>query len=334
MLLYLIDISEGVEMIKKILFAFLILVSCFSNQAFAELIKNQVFHSDGDKRSYDLYLPNDKTNGSMPMVLLLHGHFGDADVMTGENNKKAPYKVWLDIADREGWVLLIPDGAFGSDKQRGWNDCRADTTTNPNTDDVLFLNSLIRAISAKYPINKKRIYAHGTSNGGMMVYRLAIESGNKFKAMASIVASMPVQSECRDSNIPMPIMVMNGTRDPLVPYEGGKIGRKRDQDRGRGSVVSTDDTIQYWLENNGINSRPQIKMLSNNVIRDRSRVRVETYRGGRNNSEVVLYKVLGGGHTEPSNQERYNKLYKLIVGNQNHDIEMAEEVFQFFQRHR
>jgi len=152
--------------------------------------------------------------------------------------------------------------------------------------------------------------------------------------MASIVASMPVQSECRDSNIPMPIMVMNGTRDPLVPYEGGKIGRKRDQDRGRGSVVSTDDTIKYWLENNGINSRPQIKMLPNNVIRDRSRVRVETYRGGRNNSEVVLYKVLGGGHTEPSNQERYNKLYKLIVGNQNHDIEMAEEVFQFFQRHR
>ena len=319
---------------KKILFLLLVLFTGYSTQSQAELLKNQVFYSNGDQRSYDLYLPENNTNAIMPMVLLLHGHFGNADVMTGENNKKAPYKVWLDIADREGWALLIPDGAFGSDNQRGWNDCRANTLTNPHTDDVLFLNSLIRTVSAKYPINTKRIYAHGTSNGGMMVYRLAIESPNLFKAVASIVASMPEFSECRDSYVPMPILVMNGTRDPLVPYDGGKIGRKKDQNQGRGSVVSTADSIQYWLENNGINSLPKIRVMPNNNKRDRSIVRVESYTGGRNNTEVVLYKVIGGGHTEPSIQERYHKLYKLIVGNQNHDIEMAEEVWKFFERNR
>ncbi len=321
-------------MIKISFLSLFILMLSFSNQAFAELIKNQVFHSDGYDRTYDVYLPNNKSNRLMPMVLLLHGHFGDADVMTGENNKKAPYKVWMDIADREGWVLLIPGGEFGSDNKRGWNDCRANTLTNPSTNDVLFLKSLIRTISAKYPINKKRIYAHGTSNGGMMMFRLAIESANIFKAVTSVVAAMPEISECREALANMPIMVINGTRDPLVPYNGGKIGRKRDQNQGRGSVASTADTIQYWVKNNGVNPRPKVRMLANKNKRDRSIIRVESYTGGRNNSEVLLYKVIGGGHTEPSIQERYHKLYKLIVGNQNHDVEMAEEVFTFFQRHR
>ncbi len=321
-------------MIKKSLLSLLILMSSFSTQVFAELIKNQVFHSNGDRRTYDLYLPDNRFSRPMPLVLLLHGHFGNADVMTGENNKTAPYRIWLDIADREGWVLLIPDGEFGSDNQRGWNDCRANTITNPTTDDVLFLNSLVRTISAKYSINKKRIYAHGTSNGGMMVYRLAIESPNLFRAVTPVVASMPEFSKCRESFAPMPIMIINGTRDPLVPYNGGKIGRKRDQNQGRGSVASTADTIQYWVKNNGVNPRPKVRMLANKNKRDRSIIRVESYTGGRNNSEVLLYKVIGGGHTEPSIQERYHKLYKLIVGNQNHDVEMAEEVFTFFQRHR
>ena len=321
-------------MIKKSLLSLLILMSSFSTQVFAELIKNQVFHGNGDRRTYDLYLPDNRSSRPMPLVLLLHGHFGNADVMTGENNKTAPYRIWLDIADREGWVLLIPDGEFGSDNKRGWNDCRSNTMTNPTTDDVFFLNSLVRTITAKYSINKKRIYAHGTSNGGMMVYRLAIESPNLFRAVTPVVASMPEFSKCRESFAPMPIMIINGTRDPLVPYNGGKIGRKRDQNQGRGSVVSTADTVKYWVENNGINTRPKIRMLPNSNKRDRSVIRVETYTGGRNNSEVVLYKMIGGGHTEPSIQERYHKLYKLIVGNQNHDVEMAEEVFTFFQRHR
>jgi len=43
------------------------------------------------------------------------------------------------------------------------------------------------------------------------------------------------------------------------------------------------------------------------------------------------YEVVNGGHTEPSIQERYSNLYKLIVGNQNGDIEMAQEIWGFFR---
>jgi len=49
---------------------------------------------------------------------------------------------------------------------------------------------------------------------------------------------------------------------------------------------------------------------------------------------VVLYEVRGGGHTEPGLRERYGRLYRLIVGPQNHDTEMAEEVWRFFNHHQ
>ncbi len=321
-------------MFKKILFLTVVLFASYSNFAEADLLKNQVFNSNGYQRTYDVYLPNNNSRNLKPLVLLLHGHFGNADVMTGESNKKSPYKVWRTIADREDWVLLIPDGEFGSDNHRGWNDCRANTTTNPETDDVEFLNSLIQSISEKYPIDSDRIYAHGTSNGGNMVFRLAMESGANFRAIAAVVAAMPEKSECFETKVPISVLVMNGTNDPILPYSGGKIGRPRAQNKGRGSVSSTPDTIKYWVNNNGIRSQPRVTILPNRVRRDRSTVQVEHYSGGINNTEVILYKVRGGGHTEPSYREQYGKLFKIIVGNQNKDIEMAEEVWKFFERNR
>ena len=321
-------------MIKKILFLTVVLFTSYSNLAVAELLKNQIFNSNGYQRTYDVYLPNNNLKSLKPLVLLLHGHFGNADVMTGESNKKAPYKVWRTIADREDWVLLIPDGAFGSDNHRGWNDCRANTTTNPETDDVDFLNSLIQSLSEKYPIDNNRIYAQGTSNGGMMAYRLAIESGVNFRAIAAVVAAMSEKSECFETKVPISVMVMNGTKDPILPYSGGNIGKKRAQNKGRGSVISTPESIKYWVNNNGISLQPRVSILPNRNRRDRSIVRVEYYAGGINNTEVVLYEVRGGGHTEPSLSEHYGKLFKLIVGHQNKDIEMAEEVWKFFESKR
>ena len=42
-------------------------------------------------------------------------------------------------------------------------------------------------------------------------------------------------------------------------------------------------------------------------------------------------KLNNGGHTEPSISERYSSIWLSIVGNQNGDIEMANEVWDFFK---
>lgn len=118
---------------------------------------------------------------------------------------------------------------------------------------------------------------------------------------------------------------MNGTVDTLVPYNGGQISEDR------GGVKSTDESILYWIERNQTDSIPEIENLENTTTTDDSTVEKLTYKNGLNNSQVVLYKILGGGHTEPSKIEKYSEVYKIIVGEQNEDVEMAEEVWKFFE---
>lgn len=303
-----------------------------SGVSYAGLIKDQVISIDDIDRTYDFYTPNKETSGLRPLVLLLHGHYGDADVMTGAKNKPAPYKVWLSIAEREGWYLVIPDGLKGPEDSQGWNDCRKNSTVNPTSDDVKFLNSLTNKITSKHPIDKNRIYIHGTSNGGNMSYRMAQEAGNKYRAFAAVVSQMTEVSKCKSLNHPISVLVMNGTKDPILPYEGGKVGKRKADQEKRGAVLSTDETINYWLKNNAISSEPTTKRLPNISKRDRSTVLMKQYLGGKNDTEVVLYEIRGGGHTEPSLTEHFGRLYKRIVGKQNKDFEMAEEVWKFFER--
>lgn len=306
----------------------------FCNFALAGLVKDQTLLVNGKHRSYDIYIPNHQFDKPLPLVVLLHGYMGDADVMTGENGKKAPYKIWLAIAERDGWIILVPEGEFGSDQHRGWNDCRANAKSNPAVDDMAFIEQLLEKVIDEYTIDKHRLYAHGTSNGGNMVYRLAQERPERFRAMASVVAAMPEFNKCKESQQPISILIMNGTVDPLLPYTGGGVG-KREKDKAlRGTVLSTEQTLKYWLDRDGITSLPQTVNLPDKDKRDGSTVQIRRYSGGKNNTEVVLYEIRGGGHTEPSLTEHYRRLYKLVVGPQNRDIEMVDEVLKFFNSHR
>lgn len=315
---------------KKLLL--LILVVLASAQAHAGLQRDLQLKVDNITRHYDLYLPDNLASGKRPLVILYHGHMGDSDVMTGANNRYAPYKLWLTLAQRNNFIVAIPNGEKGVDGYRGWNDCRADSTTNPTSDDVAFTLRLIDAINQQTPVDASRIYATGTSNGGNMVIRLAMEVPEKFAAVAAIVASNPVKNKCKEKRLPISILFMNGTADPLLPYQGGRVGKAS---AGRGEAMSTQDTLEYWMKVDQTESQPSVYDFPDSETHDDSSVTRYIYKNAQQGTEVVLYKVKNGGHTEPSRVEKYRWLYKQIVGRQNYDIEMAEEVWAFFQnKHR
>jgi polyhydroxybutyrate depolymerase len=237
-----------------------------------------------------------------------------------------PYKVWLDKAEAEDIIVAIPNGLFTSEEEKGWNDCRSDAPTNSNADDVQFINNLIAEIANTYQANANRVYISGSSNGGHMCIKLAQELPEKITAFAAIVSSNAVNSECSNSNIPVSALFMNGTNDPLLPYNGGQMTGNR------GEVFATENTIDYWVNRNGTNLTPSISVFPNINTNDNSTVEKTVYSNGTNNTEVVLYKVTGGGHTEPSILERYTApLVPFALGNQNGDIEMVEEVWSFFE---
>ncbi|WP_298481166.1 PHB depolymerase family esterase [uncultured Maribacter sp.] len=287
------------------------------------LLQNQKINISGESREYHIYVPATPENA--PIVVLLHGHSGSSDQILGLENTKAPFSVWLNIAEQENIILLVPNGKIGASGHQGWNDCREEADGNPTTDDVAFISNLIDTTISSYNANPEKVFINGISNGGHMSYRLAQEIPNKLKAFAAIVASKPVNSTCTDSTTPISALIMNGTEDPLVPYNGGQVNGDR------GLVFSTEETVAYWVNRNNTQTTPIITNLPNTNTTDNSTVTKYSYTNGTNNSEVVFYKITGGGHTEPSLEERYGTIYKLIVKEQNGDIEMAEKVWDFFK---
>lgn len=158
-----------------------------------------------------------------------------------------------------------------------------------------------------------------------MAQRLVEEIPSKIAAFASIVNNRAANSICIENSEPISALFMNGTQDLFVPYGGGQILSNR------GLVISTDESINYWINRNQTDTTPLIENLIDINIGDNSNVQKFTYNNGINATEVVLYKINGGGHTEPSLVEKYSETYLAIVGEQNEDIEMAEEVWRFFR---
>jgi polyhydroxybutyrate depolymerase len=233
---------------------------------------------------------------------------------------KAPYVPWFDIAANEGLILVIPDGTIGLKNSQGWNDCRNDAPRIPATDDVGFINTLLDTLQQTLRYDTRKVYMVGTSNGGHFVMRLAQDMPERITAFASIVAAGPANSKCTTSTIPVSALFMNGTADPLVPYMGGNTEN--------GSVISTDSSIAYWVKRNETQTTPIITIFPQ---KSSSKVISYRYAQGINGTEVMLYKVVNGGHIEPSRRERYSFLWTSYAGSQNGDIESAEEIWSFFK---
>lgn len=315
--------------LKIIIFLIIGLQSaCSSNQPTVStqhqkgLLLNQSIQIDSDIRTYHLYLP--ENSASAESVLLLHGRGGSKDQLMGLDGRVSPYKIWMDIALRENLILIVPDGSLSPAGRQGWNDCRSDASDNPDFNDVAFIRQLINSVNQTYGQSAKPVFVVGTSNGAHMAMRLADEVPEIFNGFAFIVGARAVNSECSISNQPTPVLMMNGTKDPLVPYDGGPIASNR------GLVLSAADTISYWVNRNQITAAPVIRTLPDSDPDDQSTVRRLSYASNISNAPVMWFDIIGGGHTEPSKRERYTSLFKRIVGEQNGDIEMAEVIWTFF----
>ncbi len=283
---------------------------------------NRTINIEGLERRYKLFLP--QTPSAANIVMILHGNRGSSAQVIGLEGTKAPHKIWLDIALRDNLILIAPDGETGSEGHQGWNDCRTDAPTNPITDDVLFLGSLIDAIAEEFNTPDQKAFVVGTSNGGMMAMRLADEVPEKLHAFASVVASRPINTECPDATAPMSALIMNGTADPILPYTGGHIKPQR------GELYSTLDAVNYWVNRNQTTTADNGISLPNMNTNDNSTVTLYSYSDGIDDTQVKHYEVVGGGHTEPSIAEQYGLIWKTVVGEQNNDVETAEEIWRFF----
>jgi polyhydroxybutyrate depolymerase len=283
--------------------------------------------SGGERRDYILVAPDTAPDGPRPLVLVLHGHLGTAANALGDGSRPSPLSAWVDIVDREKILVVAPQGLKGADNQTGWHDCRRDDTNNPRSDDVAFISAVVRQLVADKRADPARIYAMGMSNGAMMSLRLALEMQPAPAAIVAASGTMAAQSECAGASRPVSVMVMHGTDDPLAPYTGGTVGARG---RGRGSVTSVEATRDFWLKANGLTGATPTQYEFPHGGNDATRA-IKTSYGDDAGPQVVVLTIRNGGHVEPSRRFHYGRLYSRLVGQQNRDLESADEAWSFFR---
>lgn len=275
--------------------------------------------------------PDDSTRvRGRPLVLLLHGHTGSAAQVLGQQKTASPMALWLDVAERETLLVAALDGTPGPDRQRGWNDCRRDAPGNPSTDDVGFVRETILRLRRDYGIDTTRIYAMGMSNGAMMTFRLALELKPPLAAFAAVCGSMADGGACGPPPRATSALIVAGTDDPLVPYQGGQVHFGK-QDRG--AVIGVEAAVDRWRVRDGLPTTPRIAEIPHADSDDLTHATRFTY-GNAAGPQVTFVRIDGGGHVEPSASQRVRRLYERVVGYQNHDFEIAEEGWAFFKDKR
>jgi polyhydroxybutyrate depolymerase len=194
-----------------------------------------------------------------------------------------------------------------------------------NVDDIGFFSNLIDHLAATYPIDSKRVFATGISNGGFMSFALGCFLDDKIRGIAPVTATLTeaIFPRC-DSKTSTTLVLFNGTEDPLVPYNGGPITVLR---KKRGQITSTDATIKRWVERNDCSLPPTITVLPNKE-RDLTSVERRDYTGCSDGAKVTLFKINGGGHTWPGGRQY---LPVILIGKVSYDIDAAEEMWRIFR---
>jgi polyhydroxybutyrate depolymerase len=283
-------------------------------------IVSQLTH-DGGVREYIVHVPPGyQTMKARPLVLVLHGGGG-----TMRGQYKLTNETFNHLADRDGFFVVYPQGLGKS-----WNEGGADRkgyAREHNIDDVGFFKALIAELEKKYPIDPRKVFSTGMSNGGLMSLRLACDIPGQIRAIGALTASIPedlVDMCSEEKPEKSGLLLMNGTEDPIVPFNGGAI-KVFGQTRGR--VVSTEKTLQVWLARNGCKDNPKVREIADKDPEDGTRVTEYTYDQCASGVPVVFYKIHGGGHAWPGG---WQYLREKRIGKTSRDIDAAEEVWKFF----
>lgn len=280
----------------------------------------KVFVHEGTVRHYDIYVPESyDEETAMPLVMLLHGRGSTGEIMRRLTEMDR-------FAEEHGFIAVYPDGIA-----REWNYTRGQPWVADNpTDDTEFLTLLVEHLQTKYTIDTGRVYVAGLSNGGFMAQRLACEAPDTFAAFGAVAATgfTGLPELCSDT-APVPVMLIHGTADTIVPWAGHAV------DAGGGQVfyisLPAPETLTFWAAHNGCNPDFAQETIEADSAADDTQVRLFTDAGCEARGAVTFYAVLGGGHTWPGVSVASTN--RAALGRSTTIFHASDVLWQFFAQH-
>lgn len=301
----------------KLLLMLILLLSCAA-PAFAqsgEAPDALTWTFAGLERSYLLHVPGN-LSAPAPLVIALHGRFDSGAGMEALTGFDA-------LADRAGFIVAYPDGIDGE-----WNFVRNVPGYDTTQDDTAFLVALIDHVAEAHPVDRTRVYLAGFSNGGFMVQRAACENPAPFAAFAAVAAAGfgGMSEVCPETGaVPAPMLLMNGTEDTNIPWDGTPITRS-----GKTVYVTypVSQTLGYWATFNGCPADAETSEVPSAEAAPETVVRILTLKCPAG-TDVLLYGIIGGGHNWPGQAESIPEQTGAI----NRDIDASAEIWKFFAQH-
>ena len=249
-----------------------------------------------------------------PMVLAFHGGQSHPEMMRRFSGLDG-----LSAAGRA--VVVFPEGTGSREGLFTWNggNCCGEARAD-DSDDVGFVAALIDALVARLPIDLRRVHATGMANGAMMAYRVAAELSERIASIAPVAGPLALASIAPSR--PVPVLHFHGSRDQFTPLDGG-IGRRSITRVSHRPVL---EGLLEWVRANGCTPdyvREPIPCSDEGITIERF-----TWGAGAAGSEVVFYRLEGGGHTWPGRVPD-----SFFLGSSALSLDANAIIWEFFQRH-
>ncbi len=260
-----------------------------SAQGRANQTGQQSLRHDGRTRTYVVRTPSANNAGSqrLPVVMVLHGGGGNAanaEKMTG----------FTSLVERERIIVVYPEGTARRPRipLLTWNAGHCcGPAMEQQVDDVGFIDTLLDALIARYPVDTSRIYVTGMSNGAMMSHRIGRALSARVAAVAPVVGAV-FGDETRPAQ-PVSAIIINGMQDRSVPPDGGLT-----QGRAAAEWDGTPMKPQlaqgtFWANANGCDATPT-RSQTGAVILSRYRC--------PDGHRVEVYQLTDNGHAWPGGE--------------------------------
>lgn len=267
---------------------------------------------EGRERWYSGHIPETWDGASpLPLVVAIHGATSNPRLMerfSGLSEK----------SDTAGFVVIYPAGTGNLPNVLTWNggDC-CGYAIQHHINDLGWLDQILDDIPHVVPIDAKRIFFAGMSNGAHMTYRYAAHRPDRLAAIACVAG--PIACEIASLARPVPLIHIHGSDDQFAPYLGGRgpLSLYREPLR------SVPDSVALWVRLCGLPSAPALEHFPD-TAGDGTTIIKHTYGHG----EVVLYLVDGAGHTWPGRPP-----LPLSLGKSSANMNANDVIWEFFQRH-
>ena len=260
-------------------------------------------------RKYRIHVPKgyDATT-PLPIIFAFHGTSASASVLERETSFNA-------LGDSLGFFVVYPEGLH-----RGWNigDCCRYSFVK-HKDETAFTLAMLDALSHGLRIDTTRVYATGYSDGGTLSLLLACGVSSRIAAVASVSGTLLDPLPACNVTRPVPVMIIHGTGDHNIPYEGKQGGPG--YIRGSHHEHSAPEVTQFWVNHDSCDTAPT-------VVRTRN-VERSAYRCAGGRAEVIFFTIYSGQHGWPGGGRGWVFSPKPPT-----DMAASDTIAAFFLRHR